>query len=92
MNINLVWYRTVGRRKESKMAWNLEMSSKLRPCYIYFRKDKTKKALFHCWSPNGTKMNEGTVGIVELENGEVATVVPECLRFADSMFDEYTWE
>lgn len=73
------------------MAWDLEMSSKLRPCYIYFGKYKTKKALFHCWSLNGTKVHEGTVGIVELENGEVATVVPEYLRFADHIFNDYTW-
>ena len=74
------------------MAWDLEISSNLRPCYIYFGKDKTKKALFHCWSPNGTKMNEGAVGIVELENGEVATVLPEYLRFADHIFGKYAWD
>ena len=31
------------------------------------------------------------VGIVELEDGQVTTVLPECLRFADNMFGEYTW-
>lgn len=74
------------------MAWNLEISSKLRPCYVQVRPCKTEKALFHCWNHNGAYLTGGTVGIVELENGQVTTVLPECLRFADSMFDEYAWE
>ena len=64
------------------MAWNLEMSSKLRPCYVRVRLSKIE----HCWSPNGTYLTEGTVGIVELEDGQVITVTPTCLRFADNTF------
>lgn len=36
------------------MSWNVEMSIKLRPCYVQVRLSKIEKALFHCWSPNGT--------------------------------------
>lgn len=73
------------------MSWNVEMSSKLRPCYVQVRLCKTEKALFHCWNHNGAYLTGGTVGIVELEDGQVTTVLPECLRFADNAFSEYTW-
>ena len=73
------------------MAWKVEMRSKLRPCYVQVRPCKIEKALFHCWNPNGSYLTKGTVGIVELEDGQVTTVLPECLRFADNTFNEYTW-
>lgn len=69
----------------------IEMSSKLRPCYVKVCLSKIEKALFHCWCPNRTHLTEGTVGIVELEDGQVITVTPKCLRFADNTFSEYTW-
>ena len=69
----------------------IEISSKLRPCYVQVRLSKIEKALFHCWSPNGTHLTENTVGIVELGDGQVITVTPKCLRFADNTFSEYTW-
>lgn len=69
----------------------IEISSKLRPCYVQVRLSKIEKALFHCWSPNGAYLAEGTVGIVELEDGQVITVMPKHLRFADNAFSEYTW-
>lgn len=71
-----------------------------RPCYV-----KGKKALFHQWveeafpvppsmSIIGDKggQKKYTVGIVELENGEVIEVVPSGIVFADNLISEYVFK
>lgn len=70
----------------------IEMSSKLRPCYVQVRLSKIEKALFHCWSPNGTHLTEGTVGIVELEDGCVIEAKPVSIKFIDNIFQDYCWD
>ena len=74
------------------MTSSLCIEHKLRPCYIQVRLCKTEKALFHCWSLNGTRMNEGTVGIVELEDGKVLEIKPCYIEFVDNPFLDYAWD
>ena len=93
-----------GFGKENEMA-GLKIKTELRPCYVYIKKNKKEKALFHGWSfessvvepslmigghPGGTMAC--TMAIVELENGRVNVVAPASIQFLDNKFDEYCWD
>lgn len=82
------------------MSWNLDVGTKLRPCYV-----DGVKALFHRWGQHSRVVEPspmvggapgGTVsyilGVVEFEDGRVKPVFPEKIRFVDNMFDEYYWK
>jgi len=81
------------------MSWNLDVGTKLRPCYV-----DGVKALFHRWGQHSTVVAPshlqggapgGTVsyilGVVEFEDGRIAQVFPEKIKFEDHTFDEYYW-
>ena len=87
------------------MAWDLNVQKELRPCYVYIKKNKKEKALFHCWSfessivepslmigghPGGTVAC--TMAIVELENGRVIVTPPSSIRFLDNKINDYCWD
>lgn len=71
------------------MAWELNVKNEIRPCYVRMVRNENKKALFHGWNHS---LNSGTRAIVELENGCVTTVIPECVQFLDNKFADYAWE
>ena len=60
-------------------------------------KTNEQKALFHKWVEYENRIsltNQKCIyGLVEYENGEVALVEPEKIRFLDSagLFDQYNW-
>lgn len=60
-------------------------------------KSNERKALFHKWVEYENRMSlidqKGIYGLIEYENGEVALVNPECIKFLDSpgLFDQYNW-
>lgn len=60
-------------------------------------KSNERKALFHKWVEYENKISlidqKSVYGLVEYENGEVALVKPEYIRFLDSagLFDQYDW-
>ena len=74
----------------------LQMQIELRPCFVH-SKSGDKRALFHCWSMEcgvvdlSGNVSAGPVGIVELEDGHVALVSPEFIRFADNKFTDYSY-
>ena len=82
----------------------MQIETKLRPCYVCIKKDKEEKALFHCWSfessivepslmigghPGGTVVR--AMAIVELENGRVIVTPPSSIRFLDNKINDYYW-
>ena len=71
------------------MAWDLIDKNEIRPCYVRSMRNNKVKALFHLWDHT---LNSGTRAIVELENGRVTTVLPECVQFLDNKFKDYVWE
>ena len=60
-------------------------------------KSNERKALFHKWVEYENRISltdqKCIYGLVEYENGEVALVNPEYIRFLDSagLFDQYNW-
>lgn len=60
-------------------------------------KSNERKALFHKWVEYENRISltdqKCTYGLIEYENGEVALVEPEKIRFLDSagLFDQYNW-
>lgn len=60
-------------------------------------KSNERKALFHKWVEYENRISltdqKCIYGLVEYENGEVALVEPEKIRFLDSasLFDQYNW-
>lgn len=60
-------------------------TSEYRPCYV-----DGDRALFHRWVEEERR---NTYGVVEYENGEIALVSPDHIKFADSRsrFDEIAW-
>lgn len=84
-------------------AGTIFLETKLRPCYVKINEDEVK-ALFHGWDyqsypiepspmvgghPGGVMAY--TQGIVEMIHGEVKTVNPNTIRFADTCFENYIW-
>ena len=62
--------------------------AELRPCYVRIAGKIDKPGFFHCWG-----MNNGTVGLVEDEQGKIHTVAPWRIRFLDDPgWGEYAWE
>lgn len=83
----------------------IQIETNLRPCYVYIKKDKKKKALFHCWSFEssivGPSMMIGgdpggivasTMAIVELDDGKVAVINPNRIQFLDNKINDYCWD
>lgn len=74
----------------------MKIEMELRPCLV-----DGEKALFHKWGtkieyisnglhqPYGT--HEATVGIIEYDNGNVATVHPSKIKFIDCKHSQYIW-
>lgn len=60
-------------------------------------KSNERKALFHKWVEYENRISlvdqKGICGLVEYENGEVALIKPEYIKFLDSagLFDQYNW-
>lgn len=60
-------------------------------------KSNERKALFHKWVEYENRISltdqKCIYGLVEYENGEVALVNPQYIRFLDSagLFDQYNW-
>ena len=85
-----------GRRKMA--GFYIEL--KRRPCYV-----DEKRALFNCWSQeseiiapslyvggHGGGVISGVLGIVEFEDGTVARVNPERIRFVNCCeFEDYVF-
>ena len=88
---------------EIKSLAALQQDNEYRPCYVNGR-----KALFHRWvntanpalpkgmDPDNEKakffQHRSTAGLVEFEDGIVARVWPQDIRFADGgHFDKYEW-
>lgn len=65
----------------------ITIKQNLRLCLIPWYHRKTRKGLFHCWGTG----NNGTIGIVELEDGHIVTCSPSDIQFLDTYFDEYAW-
>ena len=72
-------------------------TSEYRPCLV-----KGEKALFHRWSDESNVVGESpihgghaagtvrfTLGIVEMEDGQVKQVVPSSIKFLDNKIREY---
>lgn len=68
-----------------------------RPCYILGRgrNNSRIKALFHCWATLDYGMYGAnrvkTAAIVEFEDGSLALIHPESIKFVSGVFNEYTW-
>lgn len=64
------------------------VNSEYRPCIVY-----KKKALFHTWVHTKNLLGqEFEVGIVEYENGQVAEVTPNNIKFCDDKLKEYVFK
>lgn len=83
----------------------IQIETRLRPCYINIRKGNKEKALFHCWSHFSNVIEPSlmvgghpggviaySTGIVELEDGKVIEVMPTNITFCKGIFNDYCWD
>lgn len=81
----------------ASLSSEIKIETELRPCLI-----DDKKGLFHRWcdisdiiEPSIMKGGHGggvikyTVGLVELENGDIKKYLPEQIRFTDEKIKDY---